>query len=358
MKFLKILGLSLLLCHVLLPEAQAQKLSITQTTIDCGRTGYMVPVTARFEIKNKGLRHLTIKDVKTDCGCTKAGLPGKSLGPGEKCTLTLTYDARMLGHFDKQAAIYSNGAKAPVYIRMKGVVLAELKDYSGTYPFDMGDQLLADRDQLEFDDVNKGDQPQLVINILNNSTHRMRPNLLHLPDYLTATSAPATLEPGRAGKITLTLHSDKLHDFGLTQTSVYLAGDLGDKVSPENEMPVSIVLLPDMKQFGGKGREFAPKLRLSADSVDMGIIDGKLKKTETITIANRGRTPLNISSMQMFTGGLSLTLGSRTLQPGEETRLKITADRERLRKARQKPRILMITNDPDHAKVIIKINIH
>ena len=43
----------------LLPVA-AQRLTIEKTTIDCGRTGYEQPVTATFELRNKGLRSLII----------------------------------------------------------------------------------------------------------------------------------------------------------------------------------------------------------------------------------------------------------------------------------------------------------
>ena len=46
--------LSVLLCLIGV-MANAQKLSISKATKDCGRTGYMVPVTAEFEIRNKGL---------------------------------------------------------------------------------------------------------------------------------------------------------------------------------------------------------------------------------------------------------------------------------------------------------------
>ena len=79
------------------------------------------------------------------------------------------------------------------------------------------------------------------------------------------------------------------------------------------------------------------------------------QKTE-IQRSNIGRTPLTISSLQLFTQGLQISLGKSTLQTGESTKLKITAQRDELRKARTKPRILMITNDPDQSKVVITIN--
>jgi hypothetical protein len=59
----------------------------------------------------------------------------------------------------------------------------------------------------------------------------------------------------------------------------------------------------------------------------------------------------------MFTKGMKVTLDRRELQPGESTKLKVTVDREQVLKARQRPRVLMITNDPDHSKVVIKVNV-
>ena len=348
--------LLLTICGLSYTSVKAQKLTVEKETIDCGKAAFMVPVTAKFELKNTGPKRLTIIDVKPDCGCTAVKVSKKSLGPGDKSMVELTYDSRMLGHFVKQAAVYTSASDTPSYLTMKGVVLAELKDYSGTYPYAMGD-MLCDANVLEFDNVNKGDQPQQIIHILNNGTVEMTPNVQHLPAYLTAISEPERLRPGQAGQITLTLNSEQIHGYGLTQTTVHLASQLGEKVQPETEVPVSIVALPDLKSFEGKNKQYAPKLVLSADTIQVGLIDGKMRKTETIHISNNGRTPLSISSLQMFTAGLKITLGQRELQPGQQTKLKITADREQLLKSKTKPRVLMITNDPDHAKVIININV-
>jgi len=235
-------------------------------------------------------------------------------------------------------------------------VLSEWEDYSGNYPFTLG-SLMTDMNHVEFDNVNKGDHPEVVINILNSTSERMQPNVLHLPSYLKALVIPETLESGQKGKVTLTLNSNNIHGMGLTQTSVYLASKLGEKVGSETELPVSVVLLPDMSTFDGAAKKFAPKMKLSASNLDFGQIDGKLKKTETITITNLGQSVLNISSLQMFTGGMKLTLGKRELHPGEETKLKVSVEPDQLLKARQKPRVLMITNDPDNAKVVLNINV-
>lgn len=335
----------------------AQRIVTKTPVINVGKTGFEMPVTATFELRNRGSRHLTIREVKTDCGCTKVDYPKKSIGGGDKFTISMTYDARLLGHFTKQMAIYRVGSDEPVILKMQGIVVPEMTDYSKNYPYAFGD-LLADINNVEFDNVNKGDHPEVEIRVLNSGSTVMTPNVQHLPPYLTAMATPETLTPGKAGKVILTLNTENVQDFGLTQTTVYLAEQLGEKVSADTELPVSVVLSPNTTLFTGNNKQYAPKLELSADSLALGKVNGRNRKSDVITITNTGRTALKISSLQMFTKGMKVTLNKRELQPQESAKLKIAvADRNQLLKARQRPRVLMITNDPDHSKVVIKVNV-
>ncbi len=343
-----------LLLSLAVQTATAQRITVQKKAVDCGKTAFNMPVTAEFELRNKGLRKLRIEDVQVSCGCLEAQYPKNEISAGEKFTLKLTYDARQLGHFTKTARIVSNGSKKPLYLTMRGIVVEELEDYSGTYPFVFGD-LRSDKENIEFDDVNKGDLPVQELHIRNMGTSLLQPNIMHLPPYLSAVVSPETLRPGHSGKITVSLNSAKLHDYGLTQTSVYMGNRLGEKVSESSEMPVSVVLLPNFDGQTAANRKFAPRMVLSEDTLNIDF-EGKSRKKAVVVIANRGRTDLNISSLQMFTVGLRMTLGKQVIKPGETTELKITAYRDELKRARTKPRVLMITNDPDRPKVVISIN--
>ena len=344
----KILLLLFTLSPFLSFTAKAQRLALTTAVIDVGRTGYEMPVTATFEGRNRGFRKLLIKSVKADCYCTKVEYPKEEIGVGDNFTIRMTFDARQLGHFNKQAIITSNGSRRPVCITMKGVVLADLMDYSGSYPYDYGG-LLADADNLEFDNVNKGEQRTFEMHVMNNGNTRMQPNVLHLPPYLTAKVYPEFLSPGHSGKVVFTLHSDKIRDYGLTQTSVFLAQQLGEKVKSQTEIGVSAVLLPSVAATPD-----APQLQLSDTTLTLSF-GGKSKKTGEILLTNTGRSRLDISSLQMFTRGLKVTLSKSRLMPGETARLKITAVAAELKKVRSTPRVLMITNAPRQSKVVVTI---
>ena len=333
--------------------ANAQKISMVTDVADCGQIVYNRPVTSSFEMQNIGSKPLVIKTVKVSCGCTVVDYPRKPIGVNEKFSVNVTFDSRQMGHFNKLVGIYSNADKEPLILTMRGVVVRDVVDFSGKYPYQMGG-LGVDKDNLEYDNVNRGERPVEQLHIINKSNQVLTPNMLHLPPYLSAVVSPSKLAPGLSGTIYLTLDSRKLRDFGLTQTNIYLGDELGDKVSDDNEISVSTVLLPNFQKLTDEELVNAPKLRLSQDSVVLTDIKNKKGKC-IIEISNVGRSTLEIRSLQMFTVGLEVSLKDTKLAPGESTKMKITVLTKALKKARTKPRILMITNDPDHGKVMIPV---
>ena len=334
----------------------AQEISTENKVLDCGQVVFQQPVTMLFELKNSGDKPLIIDNVHTSCGCTTTAFPRTPIAAGEAFTISATYDSKTMGHFSKQIGIYSNASNEPFMLSLRGMVVEEVEDFGGQYPYALGD-LLVDHNNIEFDDVNRGDRPYQQIHVKNASSITAQPVIMHLPDYLSAEVSPSKIAPGHSGVITISLDSRSLRDFGLTQTSVFLGAFPGDRVSHNKELPVSAVLLPAFINMTDTGRVLSPKLSLSAESLDLGRFEGKTKKRGEIDITNKGRTPLTISSLQMFTTGLEVSLNKTEIAPGETAKLKVTAKAKELKAARSKPRVLMITNDPDRVKVVIEIKV-
>lgn len=336
-------------------NATAQRITATHEVIDCGSVLYDAPVTAKFDLRNKG-NDLVINDVRTSCGCAAASWPRQTIARGDSFAISVVYDARQLGHFEKEVAIYSNASNEPFYLKMKGVVVDKIVDFTGKYDYTIG-SIRTDKNDIEFDDVNVGDKPVERIHIINSSSNPVSPVVMHLPSWLKANVSPTTIAPGRTGVATITLDSHKLRDFGLTQSSVYLGMYHGDKVSADKEITVSAVLLPGFSNMSETQKLNAPVLTLSSESLDLGAFGDKQQLSGTLIITNHGKSRLDINSLQMFTTGLRIKLNKTRIQPGEQAKLKITAYKKQLRTARSKPRVLMITNDPQHAKVTININV-
>jgi len=335
--------------------AAAQRVSARNEVIDCGNVGYEIPVTVRFELRNKG-GDMTVTGVRTSCGCTTADYPRGSVARGDSFYVSATYDARQLGHFEKEVAVYTTASDRPFYLKMRGVVVAEATEVAADYRFTAG-SLLVDKNDIEFDDVNRGDTPVERIYFKNTGGKAVTPVVMHLPRYLSATVSPETVQPGRTGVITVRLDTEKLRGFGLTQSSVYLGMYPGDKVSGDKEISVSAVLLPGFDNMSETQKAQAPVMQLSAGSLELGEFGDKASKSGVIMIENVGKSTLDIRSMQMFTGGLKVRLNKTRLRPGDTAKLKVTAYKKQLKTARSRPRVLMITNDPDRPKVVIDINV-
>ena len=178
---------------------------------------------------------------------------------------------------------------------------------------------------------------------------------MHLPDYLEADVSPSKIKSGRAGVVTITLDSRKLDNLGLTETKVFLGSKPGEKVDADKEINVSAVLLPTFQDMTDAELALAPTIEVSEKELNLGAADGKKKLKGTIMIKNTGKSELRISNLQMFSSALSLSLNKSVLDPGEEAKLKVTANVERMKTSHSAPRVLMITNDPKNPKVEINV---
>ncbi len=320
-----------------------------------GQIEWKHPVTAEYTITNSGTEPLVLTEVDPDCACTATQWTKTPIAPGAKGTVSVTFDAEALGHFQKSVAIFTNAQPHVVYLKFAGEVVREITDFTRTHPYLIG-QIRIDRNEVAFPDVQHGEHPVMHISVVNLSEHPYEPVLMHLPSYLEAKAEPSVLQEGERGTITLALNSERLSGLGLTQASIYLSRFSGDKVGEENELPVSAVLLPDFSGMTETEKQNAPVISLSATDLDMTSVLAKKKRAhQDITITNTGRSPLQISKLQVFHPAVGVRLKKSLLQPGESTRLRVSIVKRNIGKKRRHLRLLMITNDPVHPKVEINI---
>lgn len=336
-------------------ETVAQPLIGLQTRRhELGSILWKQPAEATFELENRGTTPLVITEVHPDCGCTAVRWTTDSIRPGTKGFVTVTYDAEMLGYFEKQVAVTTNADTEPLYLTISGEVVREKIDYSNRFPHHTGD-IYYDCGEVDFDDVHSGDMQQATITLLNGSGRTYEPTLMHLPPYLTMEAVPARIRSGRTGKVILTLDSRKLHGMGLTQTSIYLSRYPGDRVSEENEIPVSTLLLPPAASLTPEQLAKAPVCTFDQTKLDMGNFDGKKRLKGEFILTNTGRSKLTVKSLQVYHPSLNVSLAKTELEPGESTRLRVTVVAKYLHRSKSRLRILLITNDPVNPKAILEV---
>ncbi len=342
-----------LLSFIAVSVGAQPKIVFNEKVHDFGTILWKNPVTAEFKVTNEGNKPLVISKVTTSCGCTVAGWTKEPVMPGAGGVVKCTFDAKAVGRFHKNVGVYCNAEPKPIYLMIKGTVSTTVKDYKA-FPYKIGNIRL-DKSEIEFADANKGDQPTAEIKLINTGDGIYEPVLMHLPSYLKAEAIPSKLSKDQVGRIRLTLDSKRLMNLGLTQTSVYLARFPGDKVGEDNEITVSAVLLPDFSRLTEQQKQNAPSIRLSTTELDMGVLTLKDKVVQKIIIMNTGKSRLDIKELQVFNPVINVSLKKRYIEPGASTTLKVTLKGKGLKKIKSSPRVLMITNDPLHPKVTIKI---
>ena len=336
-------------------HAQA-KATFDKKTHEFGVVLWKHPATAVFTVKNDGDKPLVISNVTTSCGCTVADWTKEPIAPGATGKVLAVFDAKALGHFYKDISVYCNASDLPIYLMINGEVSADPKNYTMTHPYEIG-AIRLDKESIEFDDVNKGDNPTMDILVANTSSDVYTPVLMHLPPYLEAVGMPEKIGRKGTGKIRITLNTEKLPKFGLTTSTVYLSRFPGDKVGEENAIPVSVVLLPDFSQISQQQRLNPPAVELSAKEFTLPSLAENEKKSVKVVVKNVGKSDLEITDLQVFNSALGVQLKKRVLKPGASTKMKITAYGKFLKKVKGTPRVLMITNDPNCPKIIINVNV-
>ena len=96
-------------------EDPGAKIVLLPATMDLGKVPQQSKKTFDLTIANEGTKDLTIKSVSGSCGCTAVVLSDKTIKPGAKGKVQVTFNAgNFKGTIEKSVLISSNDAKDPV----------------------------------------------------------------------------------------------------------------------------------------------------------------------------------------------------------------------------------------------------
>lgn len=95
----------------------APTIYFSETQHDFGKVNEGDKVNYTFNFANKGTSELTIKDIKTSCGCTAALLSQEKLAPGQDGTLKVELNTQnRSGKMSRTVTITSNDPKDPAKV--------------------------------------------------------------------------------------------------------------------------------------------------------------------------------------------------------------------------------------------------
>jgi Protein of unknown function (DUF1573) len=93
-------------------------------TVDLGKIKQGVPAVATFVVTNVGTEPLIIEQANPTCGCTMGDYTKTPIAPGKTGTITATYNAAAMNHFDKHLTVKFAGVDEMKSITLTGDVLS------------------------------------------------------------------------------------------------------------------------------------------------------------------------------------------------------------------------------------------
>ncbi|MBX7225081.1 MAG: DUF1573 domain-containing protein [Chitinophagales bacterium] len=94
------------------------KIKFTESEFDFGKKPVGTPVTHEFEFVNVGTSPLVLENVRASCGCTTPQWPKEPIAPGQKATISATYNMGHAGAFNKSVTVTTkDGETIVLYIK-------------------------------------------------------------------------------------------------------------------------------------------------------------------------------------------------------------------------------------------------
>jgi len=336
------------------------QISVDKSAKNIGSVQLYTESTTEFTLKNSSSEDITINKITTSSTVMTAKASSDVIPAGGSIRVSITNQADLCGRFTRVAYVYTSASDKPIALTVKGKTLIDInaapKHTAGiadptAFGVDFGDILL-NTDNIEFDRVNNGDVVQQIMYVTNNSEERCEPNLLLLPPYLSVKTTPAVLNPGRTGKMVVTLDSRKMENrLGLSQNNVYISTKPGEKVSKERAIPVSVVLIDTSTVVHS---DKAPILALNTTELDLPT-SNKAKIKGTISITNNGQSILELKSIQTLHPAINVSIPKTQIAPGETIKMSVTVIKKFLEASNASHRILLISNDYSNPIVYIMV---
>jgi len=103
--------------------SNAQEFKFENETIDYGKIAKGSEGLRVFEFTNIGDAPLIVKQIKSTCGCAIPQKPEKPIMPGEKGSISVSYDTKRLGKFSKAITVFSNAKQERKLLKIKGYIV-------------------------------------------------------------------------------------------------------------------------------------------------------------------------------------------------------------------------------------------
>lgn len=282
-------------------------------------------VTCHFKGINLGPDTASVIYLNASCGCTQPVADKKVIAPGDSIILTVVYDpAGRPGVFDKKITL----GTIPSYhanLHIKGNVISSTRRMLATYPYEIADAYRLSENRISFGNTREDRTVTTTIRGINNSASEVVPTVTRVPDFVSATVSPDTVEPGGKFVISLVADGPKVGQLGITMDTITVSS--ANHPDIKQDIPLTILLFEEFPPLTADDVDQAAYLTIPDAKVDFGTdIDPTSRKAikRKVRMINEGLQPLIIRRAYTITPGIIVKTPEKPIAPGKDIELEIS----------------------------------
>ncbi|MCT4601310.1 MAG: DUF1573 domain-containing protein [Marinifilum sp.] len=305
-----------------------------------------------FEFMNEGKQPIIINQVRSSCGCTSPSWTKKPVAPGQKGFIKATFDPKNRpGIFNKSITITANTNPAITILRIKGKVIPREKTIADLYPR-MMNGLRLKNNHLSLTKVKNTEVKEGAVEVYNDSNEEVSIAFKRMPAHLQIKMVPEKLAPKQKGKIIALYDGAKKNDWGFVVD--YMDILVNQKHKPGQRLTVSANIVEDFARLTDAEKKVAPKVEFNEKVFDFGELTQGQHAEHVFMMKNNGASDLIIRKTKASCGCTAIAPQTKIVKAGEATEIKVVFN-SRGKRGRQNKLITVITNDPLHSSVQLRV---
>lgn len=355
MKSKVLTALAFLVLTVFGLSAQKAEITFTNTTYDFGQINENDGnVSHVFEFTNTGDAPLVIQRVQASCGCTTPSWTKEPIAPGQKGTVTATYNPKgRPNSFHKMVTVYSNAKTEATALYIEGNVKGSTAqtNYAVTLP---GGLSMTSR-VVNMGNIIKNNTSIKSLNVKNNSATNISIDFSGVPAYIKVIASPSMLRPGQEGKIDFQYNAKESPVWGPETDDIFVLLN-GNKSQNDNyKILLSASVTEDFNGMSAVDKKNSPIVEIKSPTVYFGTIKQGKKVKGKITLKNSGVNNLILRRVINNNSEISVAPGTLTVKSGKNGKLTVVIDTKGLQKGKYRKIISVVTNDPNNSYMVYNV---
>jgi hypothetical protein len=302
-------------------------------------------VSVVFEFKNEGMAPLVLSNVRASCGCTTPTWTKEPVEPGQKGSITVTYNPNgRPGRFQKTVTITSNASEPTKKVYIKGEVIPKPAKPINQYPVSVG-ALSMKTKLLNLGDVKKGETKngELEYANLTKEEHTVELQQNALQECLFNQVNLPTVKANETGKLLFVFDTKLTKLYGPVEAKAYIIIDGKKELTDAYELTVKANIVEDFSALTVEQKQQAPIIEVPAEFNAGKAAAGKVIKCN-LPIKNTGANPLEIRRIYSTDNAINAK-PAKAIKSGKKGAAVLEINTKGMEKGSYSREVVIITND-------------